>query len=79
MSKGKEIERKMEEKGREGEIINWREVWVAIGDDVGKVLTGFTGEGGRGGWRVREEKKRVILVQNMQPTQSTWNIYNFLH
>ena len=44
-------------KWREEEIANGREVWVAVGDDVGKVPTDFTGEGGRGRWWVQEKKK----------------------
>ena len=51
MSKEKERKRKREGKGREGET----------GDDAGKVLADFTGEGGRGGWWVREEKKKGNL------------------
>ena len=50
-------ERKREGKEREREIVERREVWVATGDDTGKVPAGFTREERRGRWWVWEEKK----------------------
>ena len=44
-------------KGKERGIADWREVWVATGDDANKVSAGFTGKGERGGWWVREKKR----------------------